>query len=220
MEALLKGISNHSRVIWVRTVFVIFFGVGAAGLSFSNTRELFIWLMPFSLLLSMGLMFWMHDNWKTKHIITFLVIALIGFFVEVAGVLTGVVFGEYSYGSALGFKIMGTPPLIGLNWLMLIYAVYLIMNKLRIPVLLKILLGSALMVFYDIIMEPVAINLDMWSWGGEKIPIQNYIAWFAISVVMLSIFFSAKLKYRNKVAPTLFFVQMAFFLILNLAIVF
>jgi putative membrane protein len=142
-----------------------------------------------------------------------------GFFVEVAGVLTGVVFGEYSYGSALGFKIMGTPPLIGLNWLMLIYAVYLIMNKVQINTILKILLGSTLMVVYDIIMEPVAINLDMWSWGGITIPIQNYIAWFVISAVMLSIFYITKLKYRNKVAPSLFFVQMAFFLILNLSIV-
>jgi len=219
MEAVLKGLPNYSRAKWIRILFVIFFSLGAAGLSYQYTRDLFIWLMPFSLLLSMGLMFWMHDKWKTKHIIIFLIIALMGFFVEVAGVLTGVVFGEYSYGSALGFKIMGTPPLIGLNWLMLIYAVYLIMNKLQLHVILKILLGSSLMVVYDIIMEPVAINLDMWSWGGIDIPIQNYIAWFVISAVMLSIFYITKLKYRNKVAPSLFFVQMAFFLILNLSIV-
>ena len=219
MKAVLRGFHNYPRATWIKILFVIFFAVGAAGLSYQYTRDLFIWLMPFSLLLSMGLMFWMHDKWKTKHIIIFLIITLMGFFVEVAGVLTGIVFGEYSYGGALGFKIMGTPPLIGLNWLMLIYAVYLIMNKLQIHVILKVSLGAALMVVYDIIMEPVAINLDMWSWGGITIPIQNYIAWFVISVVMLSIFYIAKLKYRNKVAPTLFFVQMAFFLILNLTIV-
>ncbi|MBW6479554.1 MAG: carotenoid biosynthesis protein [Bacteroidales bacterium] len=220
MEVVFSKLKVYPRATLIRIIYVIFFGVGAAGLSFSYTRELFTSLMPFSLLLSMGLMFWMHDNWKTKHIIIFLIIALMGFFVEVAGVLTGVVFGEYSYGSALGFKIMGTPPLIGLNWLMLIYAVYLMMNRLHLHIILKIFLGAALMVVYDIIMEPVAINLDMWSWGGGDIPIQNYIAWFVISVVMLSIFYIAKLKYRNKVAPTLFFVQMAFFLILNLSIVF
>jgi len=219
MEAIIRGFANYSRATWIRILFVIFFAVGAAGLSYQYTRDLFIWLMPFSLLLSMGLMFWMHDKWKTKHIIIFLIIVLMGFFVEVAGVLTGVVFGEYSYGRALGFKILGTPPLIGLNWLMLIYAVYLIMNKLRLHVILKILLGSSLMVVYDIIMEPVAINLDMWSWGAGTIPIQNYIAWFIISVVMLSIFYITRIKYRNKVAPWLFFIQMGFFLILNLSVV-
>ena len=219
MEAIIRGFANYSRATWIRILFVIFFTVGAAGLSYQYTRDLFIWLMPFSLLLSMGLMFWMHDKWKTKHIIIFLIIVLMGFFVEVAGVLTGVVFGEYSYGRALGFKILGTPPLIGLNWLMLIYAVYLIMNKLRLHVILKILLGSSLMVVYDIIMEPVAINLDMWSWGAGTIPIQNYIAWFIISVVMLSIFYITRIKYRNKVAPWLFFIQMGFFLILNLSVV-
>ena len=219
MEAIIRGFANYSRATWIRILFVIFFTVGAAGLSYQYTRDLFIWLMPFSLLLSMGLMFWMHDKWKTKHIIIFLIIVLMGFFVEVAGVLTGVVFGEYSYGRALGFKILGTPPLIGLNWLMLIYAVYLIMNKLRLHVIFKILLGSSLMVVYDIIMEPVAINLDMWSWGAGTIPIQNYIAWFIISVVMLSIFYITRIKYRNKVAPWLFFIQMGFFLILNLSVV-
>jgi bisanhydrobacterioruberin hydratase len=219
MEAVLKGLPNYSRAKWIRILFVIFFSVGAAGLSYQYTRDLFIWLMPFSLLLSMGLMFLMHDNWKTNQIIIFFIIALMGFFLEVAGVLTGVVFGEYSYGSALGFKIMGTPPLIGLNWLMLIYAVYLMMNRLHLHVILKIFLGAALMVVYDIIMEPVAINLDMWSWGGGDIPIQNYIAWFVISAVMLSIFYFARVNYHNKVASWLFFIQMAFFLVLNFTVV-
>jgi bisanhydrobacterioruberin hydratase len=219
MEAVFNKLKVYPRATLIRIIYVIFFGVGATGLSFTYTRELFTSLMPFSLLLSMGLMFWMHDSWKSKHIIIFMLIALMGFFVEVAGVLTGVVFGEYSYGSALGFKILGTPPLIGLNWLMLIYAVYLMMNRLRLHVILKIFLGATLMVVYDIIMEPVAINLDMWSWGGGDIPIQNYIAWFVISVIMLSIFYMARMKYVNKVASALFFIQMAFFLILNLTVV-
>lgn len=216
VEKWLKKVKSEDLI---KLLFIIFFGVGALGLSLSNTRDLFITMMPFSLLLSMGLMFWMHDNWQLKHVMIFGLIAFMGFFVEVAGVLTGLVFGDYSYGHALGFKIWGTPPMIGLNWLMLIYAVYLIMNKLQIHTILKILLGAALMVVYDIIMEPVAIKLDMWNWGGEKIPIQNYIAWFVISAIMLSIFYIAGMKYRNKVAPWLFFIQMAFFLILNLSVV-
>lgn len=219
MEAVFDRLKVYPRESLIRIVYVIFFAVGAAGLSIQYTRELFIQLMPFSLLLSMGLMFWMHNKWKTQHIIIFLLIALIGFSVEIAGVLTGVVFGEYSYGRALGFKILGTPPLIGLNWLMLVYAVFLMVNKMKLSVFLKIITGASIMVVYDIIMEPVAIRLDMWSWGGGSIPIQNYIAWFVISAVMLSIMYSAGLKYKNKVAITLFFVQMAFFLILNLTVV-
>jgi len=208
----LRGIENATLI---KIIFVIFFGVGVLGLYYKETRDLFITLTPFSLLLGMGLMFMMHEKWQLKHVLVFGVIVLMGFFVEVAGVLTGLVFGEYSYGRALGFKIWGTPPMIGLNWLMLIYAVYYIVNRWKIPVVLKILAGATLMVIYDIIMEPVAIQLDMWSWGGGDIPLQNYIAWFFISVVMLAIFYLSKIEYRNKVASALFFVQMGFFLILN-----
>lgn len=194
---------------------VIFYSVGVVGLYLGATRDYFIRLMPFSLLLGMGLMFWVHRSWKAKHILIFAIIALLGFFVEIAGVLTGEVFGSYAYGHALGFKVWGTPPMIGLNWLMLVYCVYVILRKLNINPLLQILSGAALMVAYDVVMEPVAIRLDMWTWGGGIIPLQNYIAWFVISVVLLSIMHLAKLRFRNGVAPALFFIQLGFFLILN-----
>lgn len=197
-------------------VLVIFFSVGVVGITLESTRELFISLTPFSLLLGMGLMFWVHRSWKKRHIIIFAVIAVLGYLVEVAGVLTGEVFGQYAYGSTLGFKILGTPPMIGLNWLMLVYAVYVMLRKMSIHPLLQILMGAGLMVAYDVIMEPVAIQMDMWSWGGGVIPLQNYIAWFVISIIFLSILHVFRLRFRNGVAPALFFIQMVFFLLLNL----
>lgn len=205
-----------SRESKINIFLVIFFGVGIAGLANSRTQDFFIGLMPVSLLLGMGLMFWVQDRWKTKHILVFLLVTLIGYFVEVAGVLTGEVFGEYSYGRALGTKVWDTPPMIGLNWLMLIYGVFVIMRKTRLHALLQIFMGASLMVVYDLIMEPVAIRLDMWSWGGSDIPLQNYIAWFVISFLLLAIFHLARFRFRNGVAPVLFFVQLGFFIALNL----
>ncbi|MFN3554859.1 MAG: carotenoid biosynthesis protein [Bacteroidales bacterium] len=208
-----------SREARINGFLVIFFTVGVAGLGLEATRELFIGLMPVSLLLGMGLMFWAQDRWKWKYVLVFLLVALLGFFVEVVGVLTGEVFGEYSYGRALGTQIWDTPPMIGLNWLMLVYCVYIIFRKTRLHVLLQVLLGAGLMVVYDLIMEPVAIRLDMWSWGSYDIPLQNYIAWFLISLVLLAIFHIAQSRFRNRVAPTLFFVQLGFFIALNLILV-
>ena len=218
MSKVRNQLSKVNTEDLIKIVYFIFFGVGVLGLSYNNTRDLFITLMPFSLLLSMGLMFWMHDKWHLKHVTIFILIILIGFFVEVAGVLTGVVFGEYSYGHALGFKIWGTPPMIGLNWLMLIYAVYQIINLWKIPIFIRVLGGSALMVIYDIIMEPVAVKLNMWSWGGGSIPLQNYVAWFIISVVFLSVMQLTKVKTGNQVAVFLVAVQTGFFLALNLVV--
>lgn len=216
MKAMLDKIKSLKQETLINYFLVIFFGVGIVGLGTPASRELFKGLMPFSLLLGMGLMFVTHNRWKVKQVLVLLVVALTGYWVEVAGVLTGEVFGEYSYGDSLGIKVWGTPPMIGLNWMMLIYCVYYMMQQTRLPAWAQTLAGSALMVVYDIIMEPVAIRLDMWSWGGGDIPLQNYIAWFVISLILLAFMHLTRMKYKNRVAPVLFFIQMIFFLILNI----
>jgi bisanhydrobacterioruberin hydratase len=202
---------------WAIIIFYfIFFSVGVAGLSFAATRPLFINLMPVSLILSAVLMFYVHQKWQLKHFIIFAAIASGGYLVEVAGVLTGIVFGEYSYGGALGVKLFNTPLMIGLNWLMLVYALYVFIRKTRWHPAIQTFAASTLMVIYDVIMEPVAMQLDMWDWANGIIPLQNYIAWFVISVIMFSALHLFKIKYTNRVAPALFFIQMGFFLALRI----
>jgi putative membrane protein len=212
----LKKLKTENKI---NIFLIIFYSVGVVGISVETTRELFIGLTPFSLLLGIALMFWVHRSWKIKHVLIFAIIALLGFVVELAGVLTGEVFGTYSYGSTLGFKLWGTPPMIGINWLMLIYCTYVLLQKMPVHPILQIFFGAGLMVAYDVVMEPVAIRMDMWDWAGGIIPLQNYIAWFVISIVMLSILHATRLRFRNGVAPFMFFIQMGFFLALNLVLV-
>jgi bisanhydrobacterioruberin hydratase len=136
----------------------------------------------------------------------------------VIGVHTGEVFGDYSYGRALGLTLLDTPLLIGLNWLMLTYCVFAIMESTKLFLPLKALLAAMLMVVYDIVMEPVAIRIDMWSWGEGPIPLQNYQAWFIISLVFLVAMHLAGIKTKNRVAPWLFGTQFVFFSLLNLSL--
>ena len=44
-----------------------------------------------------------------------------GMLAEILGVRYGFIFGEYSYGNALGTKVMGVPLMIGVNWCILIF---------------------------------------------------------------------------------------------------
>jgi putative membrane protein len=77
------------------------------------------------------------------------------------------------------------------------------------------IMAATLMVIYDIPLEPYAIYFDMWNWGGA-VPLQNYLAWFVISLVLHLVLYRWKLmESPNKVARPLFFIQMGFFLILN-----
>lgn len=198
---------------------IIYYSVGVVGLSLPVTHDLFAALLPFSLLLSLALLFHFHHPWKPSHSILFIVIALLGYLAEVVGVQTGLIFGSYQYHQVLGVALLDTPLMIGLNWLMLIYCVFMMVRQnLRLPVLPAILTGASLMVVYDVVMEPVAVYIGMWSWRDNIIPWQNYLAWFLISAFLLALLFLFRIQARNKVAGWLFVIQFSFFLALNIII--
>ena len=85
-------------------------------------HEDFVLLTPLNLLASLSLILWHHPKWDRPLSIFLLLCFFTGFLVELAGVQTGLIFGEYQYGEVLGWKIWGTPLIIGINWAMLVYA--------------------------------------------------------------------------------------------------
>jgi putative membrane protein len=76
--------------------------------------------------------------------------------------------------------------------------------------------GATLAVLFDWLMEPVAIKLGFWSWGGDgSIPYFNYACWFIASLLLLYIFHQLNFEKRNKFALHLLMIQVMFFLILR-----
>lgn len=195
-----------------------YYVVGVVGLSLPYTRDFFILLMAPSLLLTMGFLLLFHREWSPLKIVIFAAIALLGYFVETLGVLTGEVFGSYAYGHALGLIILETPLMIGVNWIMLVYCFWAIAGRLSWPVWLKVPMAALLMVAYDFILEPVAIRLDMWYWAGDVIPFQNYAAWFAISLFFFSLLAVLRIRIQNPLAAWLIGLHTAFFLLLNVSV--
>jgi len=193
----------------------LYYTVGVIGLSLEMTRNLFQSLIPFTILLSLYFLWLFHQNPGRKSYIAWLVIFLAGYFVEVLGVNTGVIFGVYEYGNSLGFKLLETPLIIGANWLLLIYSCYALVGILTRDKWLGALAGSALMVLYDFALEPIAIKFDMWNWHLAPVPIQNYVAWFLVSFLFFMIFNLFIKKIENKIAPAVFIIQFMFFIILN-----
>ena len=201
-------------------ILVFYYLVGLTGIMVPATRGLFIRFTPFSLLMSIFLLFLFHDRYKLRFWLTSLLIFSIGFLVEAVGVKTGILFGAYQYGETLGLKLMHTPLLIGVNWLMLIYCTTYIAGKYVEPLYFRSIVAASLMVVYDFALEPAAIRLDMWSWEGGAVPLQNYLAWFMISFGLSYLAGRLHLVARqNKLAVPLFFIQMLFFIVLDLWIV-
>jgi len=199
----------------ISAFFIVFYTVGIIGLLLPDTFSLFLKLIPFALILSFVALAFFHVSkmeWKT--IICFLSIYIIAFIIEAIGVNTGKIFGYYEYGQGLGIKIFQTPLIIGINWFFLVYTTSSIVEKLKFPAIVKILLASLSMLVYDIVLEQVAPKLDMWHWKYNIIPFQNYIAWFALAVFFHSLIKILKVKIENKLAFLILACQFLFFLLL------
>jgi putative membrane protein len=199
----------------VKRFFIIFYIIGAIGISFPFTRDLFIFMTPAALLISfVAVMFYHQPEIDTRALIVFIIIYMTSLFIEIAGVHNGFIFGNYSYGKGLGPKIFDTPLIIGINWLLLVYSSSVIAGKLPVLNILKILFSSTLMVVCDLVIEQVAPELKMWSFENNIVPLRNYISWFILAFLFSSLFYLAGVKPVNKIAPLIFSCQIIFFSVL------
>lgn len=211
--------STEFKLVHVARIFLfVIYLTGIIGISIPSLRGVYISLTPYTLLLSILILFAFHQNWTPRFIISILLIALAGFGVEVFGVQTGAIFGEYSYSSVLGVKVEEVPVMIALNWVILIYGSYFIAGKLFQASLPKLAITAALMLGMDLLMEPVAIAMNMWSWEVSAPPLQNYLAWFLISFLFAGLLHVMNVKLLNPVAGYLFFFLVMFFGVLNFTI--
>lgn len=191
---------------------------GLIGLNISSSQAFFQFLTPFHLLSSLGMLAYWHKEWSPGFLrLAFLIFAL-GYGVEVAGVHTGLIFGEYHYETTLGWKVWEVPLMIGVNWLILVYCQADALRRLPLEKLgtwgafgVRIALGALGLTILDVLVEPVAIEQAMWSWAAGTPPLHNYVGWLVVSAGMMALFLGFSLKQRNPLAPWILGLQWAFF---------
>ena len=212
-------IINYSKRLYHISLIllIIVYIVGLVGLN-SEYRDQFASLTPITLIFSAILLLVNHRDWNRYFVIYIMAICILGYLVELTGIETGVVFGHYTYGETLGYKLYGVPLVIGLNWFLLIYSSGMVANLFKYGIFVKSLIGATMMVVIDLSLEPVAVSLGFWTWENNTIPKQNYIAWFLISFFMHIYFQKLSLKKFNRIAVGLFIIQYIFFLILSYAL--
>lgn len=227
--------SRFTKYQVATAIAILFHTIGLIGLLFFD-KTFFLQSTLINLLLMLILLVWTQSG-KNRWFAFFLMSCfLIGLGVEIIGVQTGILFGNYSYGVVMGYRILDTPLILGVNWFIVIYcsgmSVYSLKSRLidqtsssagGIKIKFKavpIVLGGALLTtFYDWLMEPVAVRLGYWRWNGDgSIPVSNYICWFLISGLLLSIFHIGKFEKLNKFAVNLMLIQLLFFLLLRVTL--
>jgi len=194
------------------------FAVGAVGLIMPEYRAIFADFSWANLLMVFGLMVLNHTA-INKTFWRFIGITyLVGFTVELVGVNTGLLFGEYVYGNALGFKLFGTPLMIGVNWVICVWSIGAVLHNWMLPVWYKAALGAAILVALDMLLEPVAMALDFWQWAGNEIPTQNYLMWWLVSYVLLNLYFRWMHEKPSVFTQFIFWLLLVFFGLLNFMI--
>lgn len=135
----------------------------------------------------------------------------IGFMAEWLGVKFGFLFGDYSYGANLGMKLDDVPIIMGINWVILSLASRGIIQRFfKLPVM-KILVSSVLMVSLDILIEPLAPQLDYWSFDTMVAPFSNYIGWLIYSILIQSLLELVQFKGHFKISLHILIIQLLFF---------
>lgn len=208
MKSIFSNVSRKDQVL--TGILIIFHCIG---LVLMHTVEDGAKLSYFNLMVCAVILF-IAEGITRKNLLVLLIIFVGGIAIEWIGVHTGILFGNYGYGEALGWKIDGIPLIIGLNWFNIVLASTAIIGRLPIPLALKAIGAGLLAMGLDILIEPVAIKLDYWSWGGGEIPIFNYVCWFAFSTIFAALYLKFKTG-KNFPAKALFIIWALFFIILN-----
>ncbi len=225
---------NFSKYQKATAIAVLFHAIGVAGILFFKS-DFILHSTPFNLMLCFLLIVWTQKEKNIFFWVFAALIFLIGFLSEVIGVNTGLLFGNYSYGSALGIKYKAVPLIIGINWFIVIYCCGVSVtaflqkiinsipavpgNELKPSAALKatsvIIDGATLAAIFDWLIEPVATELGYWQWKNNEIPLYNYVCWFGISLLLMTLFRSLSFEKSNKFAINLLLIQVMFFLILR-----
>ena len=222
---------QFSKYQTATAIAVLFHAIGLVGILFFN-RQFFVQATALNLLLMFVLLVWTQKE-KNGFFLLFVAAAIVlGLAAEIIGVNTGALFGDYSYGNLLGPKFMKVPLIIGINWFVIIYCCGISIHTLLMkaisrisfetktkPMALKaisvIVDGASIAVFFDWIMEPVAVKLGYWKWHDGTVPFYNYVCWLMVSNIILAIFHFSKFNKQNKFAVNLLLIQMMFFLLLR-----
>ncbi len=205
----LLALSKYQKLVFV--LLTLMYLSGAVGLQIAASTPLFRTLTPLNLVVSLAFLIWFCPNRNFVFWVYCSLVFCLGFGIEVLGVKTGLIFGQYWYGQTLGTKLFDVPLTIGCNWLLLNYSANVFADRFFTSKLLKAILAALLMTCLDVLIEPVAMQLDFWDWANHTVPIQNYVAWFVISFLLSATFFYLNVSKKNQLAGLLLLLQTLFF---------
>jgi putative membrane protein len=202
-------------ILWVTLVH--FFGI--IGVYF--LPDWFLPATPLVILVSAIVVILRYEKYRQSRIVAFIVIAFLAYLIEVYGVQTGNLFGTYTYGNNLGWKLFGVPIIIGVNWAALLMVSqqltthYIGINN-RFFSAVSV---GVLMTMFDLLLEVLAPQFEFWSFTHlNYAPLQNFIGWFGVSFCF-GLYTYSHFRNQNRTAVLYGIAQLLFFMVLGLLVI-
>ena len=131
-------------------------------------------------------------------------LSLFALSIEYIGLVTGWPYGSFVYTGHLGYKILGVLPwTVGLSWAPLVVGSVALVYTNTQRKIFRILLPVVVLVAFDLMLDPAAVHLGMWSYvhGGAyyDVPIQNFVGWVFSGLMgsLICFMFLDKLSDKN-----------------------
>ena len=131
-----------------------------------------------------------------------LAVGVYGFGIEILGLTTGVLFGDYKYTAVLGPGMFGVPYALVSSWMVVTAFGVFVLVYLRIPRKWWVAVGPFVMVILDLILEPAATGpMGAWIWestgGYYGVPINNFVGWFIASIPIFTFLSLSRYSHRD-----------------------
>lgn len=190
----IKSIWNKHTELSCLAITAFFLFAGVLQYAFGLNYVIALTPLVVGLIAAVVLLFW--DVPHKRRLISALVAISIGMIVEIIGVNTGILFGNYEYGEVLGLQLFGVPILIGITWLLVTVSAWQIVQLSNFDTWAKIIIGGGLVVTFDLLLEQFATAFGLWSWQNGVIPIKNYLTWLLVSLVLF-VFYAIYTKQKK-----------------------
>ena len=142
----------------------------------------------------------------------FLALSAFGYAIETTGVVTGLPYGTFFYGDALGPKLFGLVPyILPISWAPLVLGAVAASapragyQRGAARAIGWVLRSALLLALIDGVLDPGAASLGFWVWpdGGPYygIPLSNYLGWILSGAAATAIVLALGRKRWGRVAP-------------------
>lgn len=135
------------------------------------------------------------DAWRENRariVVPFVLVYAISLLSELGGTTFGIPFGAYTYTELLGPKWFDKVPyVIPLSWFMMAWPAWILATR-RLRGAAAVLLGSALLVAWDLVLDPAMSGAtSYWVWdepgGYYGMPWRNLVGWVVTGLALLAV---------------------------------